>query len=91
MQAFEGLRVIDFTHILDDPAEAEAVTRDNLKQYSRRWQRRTRLLGANNQWVRSHQSRQDADGILTDWKWWVLKDTVSREGGLPWYRPATAG
>lgn len=58
--------------IFDDPAESTPVTRDGLEAYMHRWDQRTRAQGATNEWVLSLESRQDNDGILTDWEWWEL-------------------
>lgn len=58
--------------IFDDPAEPEPVTRDGLVGYMHRWDKRTREQGANNEWILSLESRQDKEGILTDWEWWEL-------------------
>ena len=60
---------------LDDPAEPESVTRATLADYMRRWDARTRRLGATNEWILTHEVRQDKDGILTDWEWWELVGT----------------
>lgn len=61
--------------VFDDPAEPEPVTRDMLAGYMQRWDKRTRALGADNQWKLTHELRQDKDGILTDWEWWEVKAT----------------
>lgn len=56
----------------DDPAEPEPVTRAMLADYMIRWEARTGVKGAHNNWILSHEVRQDRDGILTDWEWWKL-------------------
>lgn len=61
--------------IFDDPAEPEPVTRDMLTAYMQRWDRRTRAMGADNQWILTHKTRIDGDGVLTDWLWWELVDS----------------
>jgi len=64
---------IDF--IFDDPAEPEPVTRDMLIAYMQRWDRRTRAMGADNQWILTHKMRLDNDDVLTDWLWWEVVGT----------------
>jgi len=61
--------------IFDDPAEPEPVTRDMLTGYMQRWDRRAHAAGGDNQWVLSHETRTDIDGILTDWEWWEVIGT----------------
>ena len=61
--------------MFDDPAELAPVNRESLAEYMIRWDKRTRLLGATNEWDLSDRVRQDKDGILTDWEWWELTDT----------------
>ena len=61
---------VDF--FFDDPVEPSPVNRDDLAAYMLRWDERTRALGGDNQWTLSLESRQDNDGILTDWEWWSL-------------------
>ena len=61
--------------IFDDPAEPEPVTRDMLTGYMQRWDRRARAAGGDNQWILSHETRTDIDGILTDWEWWQVIGT----------------
>ncbi len=61
--------------IFDDPAEPEPVDRNMLADYMQRWDRRARAAGGNNQWVLTHVTRTDKDGILTDWEWWEVIDT----------------
>ena len=61
--------------VFDDPAEPGPVTRTMLANYMQRWHRRTCALGADNQWKLTHESRQDKDGILTDWEWWEVIGT----------------
>lgn len=61
--------------IFDDPAEPEPVNRDMLTAYMQRWDRRTRAMGADNQWILTHKTRIDNDGVLTDWLWWQVVDT----------------
>ena len=58
--------------VFDDPAEPGPVTRDMLASYMHNWDRRMRAAGGNNQWVLPYQTRQDRDGILTDWEWWQV-------------------
>ena len=58
--------------VFDDPAEPVPVKRDNLVDYMHRWDKRTRSLGGNNEWILSLECRQDRNGILTDWEWWEL-------------------
>ena len=59
----------------DDPAEPEVVSRATLPAYMQRWDKRTRALGADNQWRLTHESRIDENGVLTDWEWWELVDS----------------
>ncbi len=59
----------------DDPAEFGPVKRDGLAGYMLRWDQRTRALGANIRWSLSLESRQDKDGVLTDWEWWELNNS----------------
>ena len=61
--------------VFEDPAEPEPITRAMLVGYMQRWDQRTRALGANNQWKLTHESRQDKEGILTDWEWWEVHGT----------------
>jgi len=61
--------------IFDDPVEPEPVNRAMLTAYMHRWDQRTRALGVSNHWVLTHQTRQDKDGILTDWEWWEVSGT----------------
>jgi hypothetical protein len=61
--------------IFDDPVEPEPVTREMLTGYMHRWDERVRALGADSQWVLTHQTRQDKDAILTDWEWWEVSGT----------------
>lgn len=61
--------------VFDDPAEPEPVTRDALPAYMRRWQERMRAAGGDNEWRLEHCSRQDRDGLLTDWEWWQVLGT----------------
>ncbi len=56
----------------DDPVETDPVKRKDLAEYMWRWEQRARARGGNNQWTLSLESRQDEDGILTDWEWWEL-------------------
>ncbi len=56
----------------DDPHEPEPVTKSMLADYMGRWDKRTRALGSSNQWVLTHEVRQDKNAILTDWEWWEL-------------------
>jgi len=58
--------------IFDDPAEPEPVTRATLPQYMLRWDARVRNLGGGNEWRLTHESRIDANGLLTDWEWWQI-------------------
>ena len=64
-----------YDFMFDDPAELAPVNRESLAEYMIRWDKRTRLLGATNEWDLSDRVRQDKDGILTDWEWWELTDT----------------
>jgi hypothetical protein len=61
--------------IFDDPLEPEPVNRAMLTAYMHRWERRMRALGGDNQWVLTHQTRQDRDGILIYWEWWEVSGT----------------
>jgi hypothetical protein len=61
--------------IFDDPVEPEAVNRAMLTAYMHRWDERMRALGGDKQWVLTHQTRQDKDGILVDWEWWEVSGT----------------
>ena len=58
--------------VFDDPAEPVPISKVDLGDYMRRWDSRTRSLGADNQWILADEVRQDYDGILTDWEWWEL-------------------
>ena len=58
--------------IFDDPAEPEPVTRAHLAQYMLRWDARVRSLKGANEWRLTHESRVDANGLLTDWEWWQI-------------------
>jgi hypothetical protein len=40
-----------------------------------RWEARLRALGGNNEWRLTHQLREDADGMLTEWEWWQVVGT----------------
>lgn len=64
---------VDF--IFDDPLEPEPVNRAMLTAYMHRWDQRTKALGAGKRWVLTHETRQDKDGILTDWEWWEVSGT----------------
>lgn len=55
--------------VFEDPAEPAPVTRAMLADYMARWQTRS---GGRNDWILSHEVREDKDGILTDWEWWDL-------------------
>lgn len=66
----------------DDPAEPEPVTRATLADYMHRWDTRTRKLGATNEWILTHEIREDKDGVLTDWEWWELVGTPLKGTGL---------
>ena len=59
----------------DDPAEPEPVTRNMIAGYMQRWDKRARAAGGTNQWRLTHESRNDRDGILTDWEWWEVIGT----------------
>lgn len=61
--------------IFDDPAEPEPVTQDMLADYMQRWDGRARAAGGDNQWILSHETRTDNNGILTDWEWWEVIGT----------------
>ena len=58
--------------VFDDPAEPEPVTREMLASYMQSWDRRMRAAGGINEWIFPHETRQDQDGILTDWEWWQV-------------------
>lgn len=58
--------------IFDDPAEAAPVTRLELPDYMARW---TQRAGQHQDWLLTHEVRQDKDGVLTDWEWWEVRDT----------------
>ncbi len=58
--------------VFDDPAEAALVTWDGLPFYMERWLERA---GGHNEWVLSHEVRQDENGMLTDWEWWEVVGT----------------
>ena len=64
-----------YDFMFDDPAELAPVNRESLAEYMIRWDKRTRLLGATNEWDLSDRVRQDKDGILTDWEWGELTGT----------------
>ena len=61
--------------IFDDPAEPDPVTRDMLVDYMQRWDERARAAGGNNEWILTHETRSDNNGILTDWEWWEVTGT----------------
>lgn len=61
--------------IFDDPFEPEPVKREMLVGYMHRWDQRMRASGGDNQWVLTHQTRQDRDAILIDWEWWEVSGT----------------
>jgi hypothetical protein len=62
--------------IFDDPAEPEPVSRAALADYMQRWDTRVRALGSDNEWCLTHQSRNDNNGVLTDWEWWQVTGTA---------------
>ena len=51
-----------YDFMFDDPAELAPVNRESLAEYMIRWDKRTRLLGATNEWDLSDGVRQDKDG-----------------------------
>lgn len=61
--------------IFDDPVEPQPVTRDSLKDYMLRWEQRANMAGGNNQWILTHVTRNDKDGVLIDWEWWQIVGT----------------
>lgn len=61
--------------VFEDPAEPGPVTRAMLTDYMQRWDSRARAAGSDNQWILSHETRADNDGILTDWEWWEVIGT----------------
>jgi hypothetical protein len=75
MNAAELLATTSNEFVFDDPDEPEPVTRNMLEGYMHRWDKKTRSLGADNQWKLTHELRQDKDGILTDWEWWEVLGT----------------
>ena len=68
--------------VFDDPAESAPVGKAGLGDYMRRWDARTRSLGATNRWILTDEVRQDRDGILTDWEWWELPGSPLKGMGL---------
>jgi|TARA_B100001540_G_C15738834_1_gene611216 hypothetical protein len=48
------------------------IGKADLGDYMRRWDVRTRPLGADNLWILADEVQQDRDGILTDWECWEL-------------------
>ena len=72
LNADELLATTTDEFIFDDPAEPAPVTRAMLADYMQRWDARTRALGSTNEWILSHELREDKNSILTDWEWWEL-------------------
>ena len=68
--------------VFDDPAEPCPVGKTELGAYMRRWDARTRSLGADNRWILTDEVRRDRDGILTDWEWWELLGSPLKGMGL---------
>jgi hypothetical protein len=58
--------------IFDDPAEPAPVSRLGLQEYMWRWQKHAQFK---NEWILQHQTREDKDGVLTDWLWWEVVGT----------------
>lgn len=61
--------------IFNDPAEPQPVTRAMLEAYMRRWNKKIRAQGTEDQWKLSHELRQNKDTVLTDWEWWEVLES----------------
>jgi hypothetical protein len=72
MDAEKLVSATTLNFIFDDPAEPAPVDREGLPAYMIRWDKRTRLYGATNQWILRDEVRQDQNDIITDWEWWEL-------------------
>lgn len=65
--------------VFDDPAERAPVTKAGLRDYMARWLQRANNM---NEWLLSHEVREDKNGILTDWLWYEVVGTDLRGSGL---------
>ena len=72
LDANKLIQAVTDDFLFDDPAEPAPIGTADLGDYMRRWDVRTRRLGADNLWILADEVRQDRDGILTDWEWWEL-------------------
>ena len=72
LDANKLIQAVTDDFLFDDPAEPAPISKADLGDYMRRWDVRTRRLGADNLWILADEVRQDRDGILTDWEWWEL-------------------
>ena len=72
LDANKLIQAVTDDFLFDDPAEPGPIGKADLGDYMRRWDMRTRRLGADNVWILADEVRQDRDGILTDWEWWEL-------------------
>ena len=72
LDANKLIQAVTDDFLFDDPAEPAPIGKADLGDYMRRWDVRTRRLGADNLWILADEVRQDRDGILTDWEWWEL-------------------
>ena len=72
LDANKLIQAVTDDFLFDDPAEPAPIGKPDLGDYMRRWDVRTRRLGADNLWILADEVRQDRDGILTDWEWWEL-------------------
>ncbi len=61
--------------IFDDPAEPVPISKEMLPDYMVRWNEMVRALGGDNEWILTHEVREDKNGVLTDWEWWEIVDT----------------
>ena len=72
LDADKLIQAVTDDFLFEDPAEPGPIRKADLGDYMRRWDARTRRLGADNHWILADEVRQDCDGILTDWEWWEL-------------------
>ena len=72
LDANKLIQAVTDDFLFDDPAAPAPIGKAALGDYMRRWDVRTRRLGADNLWILADEVRQDRDGILTDWEWWEL-------------------
>ena len=48
------------------------VGKSGLHDYMQRWLARA---SGENDWILTHEVREDKDGVLTDWEWWEVVGT----------------